>query len=291
MGKAPDINNGQKCKVRSEWFKKLDSNGKPYSRWLIRVPGSQTCVSCTICNNKLNCEYKGFQAITQHSGSTKHKKNVKTISSQLRLAPDDASNDTNPSVLNDTIEIVRDQPTPSLQLTDYRVEATKAEIILTMKNVSSNYSGKSCDDLSLTFKKMFPNEPTCKEITLASSKLSYMVSDCVGPHFRDIFLADVKNSTAHYTLCFDETTNDASKKELQTSIRYYSERQKRIQEFHLEAFFIENGLGETIVKYLLLSLDNAKLPIERLLTLSRDGPNTNKKVFRLMNEEFKKRTG
>lgn len=291
MVKVP-VNDGKKCKVRSEWFKKLDSNGKPFSRWLIRAVGSNSRVSCTICNSQLNCEYKGFQAISQHSESAKHKKNVKTHSSQLRLLCDDTPNDTSPPVLNDTIEILRDQrPPSSLKLTDYRDEATKAEIIWTMKNVTSNYSGKSCDDLGLTLQRMFPNEPTCKEFTLASSKLSYMVSDCVGPHFRDIFLTDVKNSTAHYTLCFDETTNDASQKELQTSIRYYSERQKRIQEFHLETFFIENGKGETIVKYLFLSLDNAKLPFERLLTLSRDGPNVNKKVFRLMNEEFKKKTG
>lgn len=294
MGKAAVINNAQKCKVRSEWFSKSDSNGKPFSRWLIRVAGSKTRVSCTICNSELNCEYKGYQAITQHSESAKHKKNVTSHSSQLRLATlatDDVSNDSNRSILHGTIATARDQGPSSLQLTDHRDEATKAEIIWTMKNVASNYSGKSCDDLSLTFRRMFPNEATCKEFTLASSKLSYMVSDCVGPHFRDIFLTDVKNSSAHYTLCFDETTNDATQKELQTSIRYYSERLKRIQEFHLETFFIENGKGATIAKYLLLSLENAKLPIERLLTLSRDGPNTNIRVFRLMNDEFKKKTG
>src|ERR1700744_5154420 len=114
-------------------------------------------------------------------------------------------------------------------MTTDRDKATKAEIIWTMKNVVSNQSGKSCDDLSLTLQRMFPEEPTCKEFTLASSKLSYMVSECVGPHFRNIFLDDLKNSQAYYTLCFDETTNDASQKKLQPSIRYYSEKKKRIQ--------------------------------------------------------------
>ncbi|KAJ6639772.1 hypothetical protein Bhyg_12519, partial [Pseudolycoriella hygida] len=290
MGKVP-VNRGQKCKIRTEWFKKLDEYGKPFARYLTRVPGSNTRVSCTICNTQLSCEYKGFQAITQHLESVKNKKNMKSRHSQLQLSADYEAVGTNPSVQNDTIEIVKDKQTTSLRITDERDETTKAEIIWTMKNVKSNYSGKSCDDLNLTFEKMFPNEPSCKEFTLAHSKLSYMVSECVGPHFRDIFLTDIKNSLAHYTLCFDETTNDASRKELQTPVRYYSERQKPIQEFHLETFFLENGKGETIVKYLFQSLDNAKLPIERLMTLSRDGPNTNKKVFRLMNEEFKKSTG
>ncbi|KAJ6643983.1 hypothetical protein Bhyg_08948 [Pseudolycoriella hygida] len=290
MGKVP-VNRGQKCKIRTEWFKKLDEYGKPFARYLTRVPGSNTRVSCTICNTQLSCEYKGFQAITQHLESVRHKKNMKSRHSQLQLSADYEAVVTNPSVQNDTIEIVKDKQTTSLRITDERDETTKAEIIWTMKNVKSNYSGKSCDDLNLTFQKMFPNEPSCKEFTLAHSKLSYMISECVGPHFRDIFLTDIKNSLAHYTLCFDETTNDASRKELQTSVRYYSERQKQIQEFHLETFFLENGKGETIVKYLFQSLDNEKLPTERLMTLSRDGPNTNKKVFRLMNEEFNKRTG
>lgn len=175
MAKAP-VTAAEKCKVRSEWFKKLDSNGMPFGRWLIRVPGSNSRVSCTICNSQLNCEFKGFQAITQHSQSSKHKKNAKSHSTQLIMTADDTANKT--SVLNDTIEIIRDQrPSPVLQLTDRRDEATKAEIIWAMKNVSSNYSGKSCDDLGQTFQKMFPNEPTCKDFSLASSKLSYIVSD------------------------------------------------------------------------------------------------------------------
>lgn len=296
MGKAPTTK-PTKCKVKMDWFKKLDYAGKPLGRWLARVAGSSTHVLCTICASQLNCEYKGFQAIAQHSESVKHKQSVKTHLSQRQLAinnenkSDDAANGVNRQIPTEVTEIGGDQRRNLLQLIDNRDAVTRAEIIWTMKNVSSNFSGKSCDDLGQTFKNMFPNEPACKDFTLASSKLSYMVSDCVGPHFRDIFLNDVRKSEAHYTLCFDETTNDASQKELQTSIRYYSENQKRILEAHLETFFIENGKAETIVKYLFLSLSNAKLPIERLLTLSRDGPNVNKKVFRLMQEEFRKRTG
>lgn len=288
MVKAPTTK-PTKCKVKSDWFEKLDSDGKPLGGWLARVAGSSTHVLCTICASQLNCEFKGFQAITQHSESVKHKESVNTHLSQRQLAinienkSDDAANGVNRQISTEVTEIGGDQRRNLLQLIDNRNAATKAEIIWTMKNVSSNYSGKSCDDLGKTFKNMFPNEPACKDFTLASSKWSYIVSDCVGPHFRDIFLNDVRNT-------FDETTNDASQKELQTSIRYYSENQKRISA-HLETFFIENGKAETIVKYLFLSLSNAKLPIERLLTLSRDGPNVNKTIFRLTKEEFRKRTG
>lgn len=116
-----------------------------------------------------------------------------------------------------------------------------------------------------------------------------MLTDCVGPYFRNIFLQDVKG--AYYTLCFDETTNDANRKELHSSIRHYSEQRKRIHQFHFETFFIENGEAETMVKYLIQALHNAKLPLEHMIALGRDGPNVNKKVFRLMNDKSKALTG
>lgn len=59
----------------------------------------------------------------------------------------------------------------------------------------------------------------------------------------------------------------------------------------METFFIENGLGETIVAYLIKALNNGNLSIERMITIGRDGPNVNKKVFRLMDAKYKEATG
>ena len=108
---------------------------------------------------------------------------------------DDTANNTNPSILNDTIEIIRDQrPSKVLQLTDHRDEATN--YLLGNENcfikLFRNILRRSLPDFSI----MFPNKPTCKDFTLASSKLSYIDSDSVRPHFREIFLTEVKNSTA-----------------------------------------------------------------------------------------------
>ncbi len=102
-------------------------------------------------------------------------------------------------------------------------------------------------------------------------------------------MQDVRGS--YYTLCFDETTNDGSKNELHVDIRYYSEREKQVIQFHLETFFIDDGLADTIDEHLIKALNNGNLSIERMITIGRDGPNVNKKVFRLMNDKFKAATG
>lgn len=101
-------------------------------------------------------------------------------------------------------------------------------------------------------------------------------------------MADVQKS--YYTLCFDETTNEESKKELQIRLRYFSETFKKVVVQHLETFFIENGKAETIVKYIQSALDNSRVSFNKMLTVSMDGPNVNKKVFRLLNEDFKSYT-
>lgn len=288
-----------KCKVNSTWFLKKAPDGKPLSTYFQAVKSSDSKILCSVCNVHLSCEVKGYQSITQHMNSVKHVNAIKAYKSQLKLTSiditDEASTASQSSIASkfstasqsSTTSLLSSETTTSfdatanstpttiaprkctkLQLSHSRDEATRAEIIWTMKVVSSNFSASSCNDVGETFRNMFPNNPTCSEFSLARSKLSYMLTDCVGPFLRNIFLLDVKGSD--YTLCFDETTNSASKKELQTSIRYYSEKQKRIQQHHLQTFFIENGKGETIVKYLEEGLQNANLPIERILTLGRD---------------------
>lgn len=290
----------EKCSVKTSWFDKLDDDGKPLGTYFKRVVGSTTHVLCVICNKKLNCELKGVQAITQHHKYAKHVKALRSYKSQLQLtaATKTTVNINNnptfsqPLIIPDSISAKTtnvSQEGFTLKLTDPRNEATAAEIIWTMKVVSSNYSDRSCEDIGITLQRMFPNNSTCSEFSLGRHKVSYMQTDCVATHLRDIFLLDVKD--CRYTLCYDETPNAASKNELQTSVRYYSEKKKRILHHHLETFFMENGRGKTIVKYLDIALRNANLPIEHMLTLSRDGPNVNKTVFTSMMEKYKQITG
>lgn len=294
-----------KCQVKSEWFSKLDTDAQPISRWLKRVNDSSTKLHCTICRADLNCELKGFQAVTQHQKSNKHIKQfgVTFHPSQLRLT---SPNVPSPNVQSHNVPTplttseesssssVDNAPSSSnnvstFLMTSTRDEVTTAEIIWAHKVVQLNSSGNSCTTIASTFKRMFPNNPVSSKFSLGKFKFAYMLTDCIGPYHRNLFLEDVNRS--YYTLCYDETTNDASKNELHIDIRYYSERIKQVIQFHLETFFIENGLGETIVAYLVESLKNANLPIERMVTIGRDGPNVNKRVFRLMNAKFKAATG
>lgn len=98
----------------------------------------------------------------------------------------------------------------------------------------------------------------------------------------------VKNlEGCYFSLMFDETTNVASQKQLSTMIRLWSETQKLILVYHLETFYMGSATAELIFDKLYEALANAGLTHNHLLMLGSDGPNANKKAYRLMNEKVK----
>lgn len=80
--------------------------------------------------------------------------------------------------------------------------------------------------------------PTCSELFVAGFKLSFMKSDCVGSHFRNLFLLDVPEAP-FYTLCFNNTPNVAAKRTADVYV-YEILLPKAIIQHHVETFFIEN---------------------------------------------------
>ncbi|KAL4085366.1 hypothetical protein QTP88_027225 [Uroleucon formosanum] len=183
-------------------------------------------------------------------------------------------------------------PSGNLELGVYckQEDATKAELMWTMKSVLCNMSGSSCDGLAELFKTMFPKAVPDK-CSLSRTKMSYLITDTLGPHFRQIILDEIQNYSTYYTLMYDETTNSESKKELQVAVPYWCNTKKEIVVSHLETFFIASATAVKIEEYLMWALDNADLPKEKLLTLGSDRPNVNTKVFRFVNEGIKSSRG
>lgn len=91
----------------------------------------------------------------------------------------------------------------------------------------------------------------------------------------------------YFTLEFYGTSNTKSKKELQIWVRCWSENEKKIVSRHLITYFLGHATGEIWFEHLIKALDTNSLRLEQVLTLGRDGTNTNKKVVRLCQEKLK----
>ena len=62
-------------------------------------------------------------------------------------------------------------------------EIIKAEIIWSLHVSVENNSFRSCDSIGGTFKAMFPDSVVAKKFSLSRTKVSYMLSDGIGPAF------------------------------------------------------------------------------------------------------------
>ena len=60
---------------------------------------------------------------------------------------------------------------------------------------------------------------------------------------------------------------------------------KRAVERHVKTAFIGHATAEDLNSEIVKSIDDSALSISKLLALSFDGPNVNKKLFRLIDSE------
>lgn len=263
-----------KCLPKKCWLEGDDGNGRDIRDWC-KIDTENNNVTCNICHSTLNCTLKGRQAILQHALTKKHIQNVKAQCNPLKLHLTGVSATPSSSA-------------SSNQLGMYCLQDSviKAEILWALKMVKNNISARACEDIGPLFNEMF-NCEISKQFTMGRTKFGYFVTDALGPHFREQLLHDIGNE--YFSICFDETTNHEQKKELQIKIRYFSEAEGVIVEKHLETFFITHAAATDLVKCLKTALDNASLCQDKLLRLGSDGPNVNKRVYSLFNEEVKSR--
>ncbi|XP_048511379.1 uncharacterized protein LOC125500995 [Athalia rosae] len=228
----------------------------------------------------INCDKKGFQALLQHCATAKHTANARTKLDvhQLHLTKKPSN------LVGQTLQASETDTPNQIELFSSKSAATKAEILWCLKIVVSDWSAASSQGIPDLFKEMFPNSVPIA-FTLSPAKLRYVITVALGPYFRETILEDC--SAAWYTLIYDETTNNESKKELQVALRYWSETEELVVIHHLETFFLGQAKAEDLEESIYKALDNAGLPVHRLLMLGSDGPNVNKKVFRLVNEHAK----
>jgi hypothetical protein len=179
-----------------------------------------------------------------------------------------------------------DKPLTSLEVFSVRDSTIKAELIWALKNVASCMSAASCDGIGNLFFTMFPSCDTAAKFSMNRTKFGYYITEALGPFFHKEMIEDLTKSR-YYSLAFDETTNAESKKELQIRIRYWLTQEEKIVTKHLETVFIGTATAEEILSNINTVLNNHAIPKSSMLMLASDGPNVNKKKFRLLNEEIK----
>ena len=128
-------------------------------------------------------------------------------------------------------------------------------------------------------------------MSLASNKASYLISDGLGPLIKSELLNDVRQSGNPYTIGFDEIPNVQYHNQLELNVRFWSEKRQEVMIHYLSTFMLGHTQADKVESAVVSEIDADQLRMKELLTLSRDGPNVTKKVFRLLSDRLKGSSG
>jgi hypothetical protein len=263
--KKAKTKSGRKTSYNKLWEKQLDGEGKAFGLWLTN--GKNNFYGhCKLCRVDFAIDGTGISQVKSHSKSDKHKKNVRdTFGSQTRIGDD--TDKTPVFVL------------PAKDL------GTKCEIIWLFKMIQSNMPFVAADGMHETFVAMFPDSEIAKQYEMQRSKASYVIRFGLGPHLQEELDADIGDT--YFSISFDESTTKAVQKQLDVIVRYKSPSAGLILARFLDTVNLGHASGDKIATSLMDILQKHNLKLEKLIALGRDGPNVNKTVKRLIDENLK----
>nr|XP_055062814.1 uncharacterized protein LOC129445845 [Misgurnus anguillicaudatus] len=125
----------------------------------------------------------------------------------------------------------------------------RAEILWTLKAVTSHYSNKSAENNSALFQLMFPDSVIAKSFACGEKKTSYMVNYGIAPYVKLQLLEKVKTGS-EYVLLFDESLNkELQLKQMDVHIRFLDAVANKVSTHYLDSAFMGHGKAENCLKH------------------------------------------
>ena len=106
--------------------------------------------------------------------------------------------------------------------------ALRAEVLWTLKVISSHYSLRSCLGLKELFEAMFSDSEIAKSFKLSKTKCGYFKNFELAPYFKDSIVKEIKAANIFIVL-FDESLNKVLQEEqMDVQFRYWNEAAKQV---------------------------------------------------------------
>ena len=147
------------------------------------------------------------------------------------------------------------------------------------KTACGNFSLMSTDKIGDLFREMFPDSKIVAKFRLSRTSASYMISEGLSPYFTRKMIQDLLKSNLPFSLHFDETTNTQVKKQAVLILRYWSPTHEEVWIAYYTSLFFGHAEGEKVAQKMFEKLMNDQIPVDRMVSLIRDGPNVNKTIF------------
>jgi hypothetical protein len=269
-------------------------------------------VFCILCLKTIHCGNAGVKQLMQHANGAKHKQVAacRFGSNQAHLSVEGHSNDTHDKQTESevivpltNIEPIGSTPTMSnsrqsmssgshavvsgsrnfLLTQCHTNQVTIAETKWILNVIERDNSFNSCDGIATVFKQMFPGTVS-QDFSCGADKATYVTRFGLAPYFTEQLLRDVTKSGYGFALQFDETTTAQVRKQLDVTIRYWSDEAGQVVVRYLDSKFLGHAEADKVTTCLLESITDKGIALSNLVFVSSDGPNVNKPVINRINK-------
>ena len=102
----------------------------------------------------------------------------------------------------------------------------------------------------------------------------------VFPYLRKEVVDDVNKSDLPFSIHFDETKTAHVRKQMDLTLRYWSPTRNEVIVTFYTSLFFGHAEADKVMSRMIEQFHEENIPVDKLITLVRDGPNVNKAIIR-----------
>lgn len=254
-----------------------------FSLWLKPVENDKHSAFCKLCMKKFSISGAGVYAIKLHAKGKKHLQLssplVKGVQEVLPFRPSSncASTSNRECIQGSEVGISKQNTLGSVDKFFSNDEVTEAEIYWSLDQVYSHSSARSHGNSTNLFKLMFKRCEVAQKFNLHKDKIGYYITYGLGPFFQSELARKVSNCD-FFCISFDESLNKIVQScQMDIIVRFWEADE--IKTRYLTSCFLGSSKASDILINFISSLQENGLDLQRLLSVSMDGPNVNLKFL------------
>ena len=276
----------------------------PELRWVREQTGNRHAAFCAVCKKTIDLSKMGESALKSHMKSKTHISNVDihknlmegrgmpyyfpsasdqsaggsktqgvSTSKTTTVSSDSASTVTPCTTVNTST-------TKKTSMSDYvsNNDVLKAEVLWTLRTITTHSSYISNANVGAIFREMFPDSGIASKFKCAEMKTSYLTVFGIAPVFSKLLINSIQDN---FVILFDESLNKKSQvKQMDIHVRSFID--DRVTTRFFGSTFLGHATAEDMVEHFTSKVLESDLKIPDMVQISMDGPSVNWKFLDLM---------
>ncbi|KAL1438379.1 hypothetical protein MTO96_047997 [Rhipicephalus appendiculatus] len=254
---------GRKSKLNTEVLNETDANGD-FIFMLCKPGPKENEATCIFCSKVIHCSHHGVSAVKRHATNKQHIEACKQHRDELGALKKPA---TTQSLLEFCLPAKSGIPEAD------RVTLAETYFVLGVAIAGIPYSWG--DTATSILPLMFADSKVAKEFQCGRKKVSYIVSDGLGPYFKKAVIDELNKEGVYYTIEIDEPPLPEQRcRQLDIIVRYFSEVRQQVVAEHLCSFHLGSATSDVLLARVKEAIQD--LPQKNMLCFYSDGPNVMK---------------